>query len=202
MLGQCWSFRLARRPKFCGSLYQMLWFRDGLRHRNIEFVNLSLLTCLSNIGVATHWSCEIRRLSSRFRTRHLKFGIAINRIYSFTLPMVSAQRENLHVLTPKYSFMPLDSERAVVYELHIGSFTSEGTFAATNKLDHLKALGINVVQLLPVLHYCSEHKTWGYDPCAPYGRLLPINDSGVFQHRTFPFAVPIAYFVYDSFHHA
>jgi maltooligosyltrehalose trehalohydrolase len=54
-------------------------------------------------------------------------------------------------------------EDYVVYELHVGTFTDEGTFdAIIGKLDHLKALGITAVELLPVAQFPGE-RNWGYD---------------------------------------
>ncbi|CAN5671320.1 malto-oligosyltrehalose trehalohydrolase [soil metagenome] len=52
---------------------------------------------------------------------------------------------------------------AVVYELHVGTFTPEGTFAAViERLDHLVALGITALELLPVIEFAGE-RGWGYD---------------------------------------
>lgn len=52
---------------------------------------------------------------------------------------------------------------AVVYELHIGTFTPEGTFdAAIARLDHLVELGITHVELMPVNEFNGDHG-WGYD---------------------------------------
>ncbi len=52
---------------------------------------------------------------------------------------------------------------SVVYELHIGTFTPEGTLdAATERLDHLVALGVDLVELLPVNAFNGTHN-WGYD---------------------------------------
>lgn len=52
---------------------------------------------------------------------------------------------------------------AVVYELHTGTFTPEGTFdAIIGKLDHLKNVGITAIELLPVAQYEGRHG-WGYD---------------------------------------
>ncbi|MGA5466263.1 malto-oligosyltrehalose trehalohydrolase [Mycobacterium sp. NPDC050041] len=54
-------------------------------------------------------------------------------------------------------------EGAVIYELHVGTFTPEGTFdAAIDKLDHLVDLGIDVVELMPVNAFGGTHG-WGYD---------------------------------------
>ncbi len=54
-------------------------------------------------------------------------------------------------------------EGAVIYELHVGTFTPEGTFdAAIGKLDHLVHLGVDVVELMPVNAFNGTHG-WGYD---------------------------------------
>ena len=56
---------------------------------------------------------------------------------------------------------PLSS--AIIYELHIGTFTPEGTFqAAIDKLDHLVGLGITHVELMPVVEF-DGGRGWGYD---------------------------------------
>ncbi|MFL6248417.1 MAG: malto-oligosyltrehalose trehalohydrolase [Thermoanaerobaculia bacterium] len=58
-------------------------------------------------------------------------------------------------------------EDYVVYELHVGTFTEEGTFdAAIGKLDDLKTLGITAVELLPVAQFPGE-RNWGYDGTYP-----------------------------------
>ncbi|MBW3555842.1 MAG: malto-oligosyltrehalose trehalohydrolase [Actinobacteria bacterium] len=60
--------------------------------------------------------------------------------------------------------IPLAS--AVVYELHVGTFTEEGTFdAVVDKLDHLVDLGVDAVELLPVNEFPGE-RGWGYDGVA------------------------------------
>lgn len=52
---------------------------------------------------------------------------------------------------------------SVFYELHIGTFTPEGTFdAAIERLDHLAALGVTTVELMPVNAFDGTHN-WGYD---------------------------------------
>ena len=64
---------------------------------------------------------------------------------------------------------PLSS--AVLYELHIGTFTARGTFeGAIEKLDHLVDLGVTHVELMPVNEFSGE-RGWGYDGVdlfAPY----------------------------------
>jgi maltooligosyltrehalose trehalohydrolase len=52
---------------------------------------------------------------------------------------------------------------AIIYELHVGTFTPEGTFeAAASRLDHLKSIGVDFVELLPVNAFNGTHN-WGYD---------------------------------------
>eukprot|EP00927_Polykrikos_kofoidii_P013508 TRINITY_DN15888_c1_g1_i1.p1 TRINITY_DN15888_c1_g1~~TRINITY_DN15888_c1_g1_i1.p1 ORF type:complete len:660 (+),score=72.80 TRINITY_DN15888_c1_g1_i1:55-2034(+) len=56
--------------------------------------------------------------------------------------------------------------RAVLYEVHIGTFTKEGTFeAAIERLDHLMDLGVTMIELMPV-EYSGD--LFGYTPKAPY----------------------------------
>jgi len=64
---------------------------------------------------------------------------------------------------------------SVIYELHVGTFTAEGTFeAAIKRLDHLRDLGVDVVELMPVTAFPGRHG-WGYDGISlwavhePYG---------------------------------
>jgi maltooligosyltrehalose trehalohydrolase len=52
---------------------------------------------------------------------------------------------------------------AVLYELHVGTFTAAGTFdAAIERLDYLVELGVELVELLPVNSFNGEYN-WGYD---------------------------------------
>ena len=56
----------------------------------------------------------------------------------------------------------------VIYELHVGTFTAEGTFEAMiGKLDYLKDLGINTIELMPVAQF-PGNRNWGYDGVYPY----------------------------------
>ncbi|HEX3412932.1 MAG TPA: malto-oligosyltrehalose trehalohydrolase, partial [Stellaceae bacterium] len=59
-------------------------------------------------------------------------------------------------------------KEAVVYELHIGAFTREGTFrAAIGKLDHLVALGVTAIEIMPISDFPGR-RNWGYDGVLPY----------------------------------
>jgi maltooligosyltrehalose trehalohydrolase len=57
---------------------------------------------------------------------------------------------------------------SVVYELHVGTFTPQGTFdAAVGRLDHLVALGVDVVEVMPVAAFPTD-RGWGYDGVGLY----------------------------------
>ena len=57
---------------------------------------------------------------------------------------------------------------AVIYELHVGCFTPAGTFvAAIERLDDLVALGITVIELMPVADFPGR-RGWGYDGVLPF----------------------------------
>jgi malto-oligosyltrehalose trehalohydrolase len=67
-------------------------------------------------------------------------------------------------------------EETILYELHVGTFTPEGSFLAViDKLDHLVSLGINTIELLPLADFPGRWN-WGYDgvhlfaPDSSYGR--------------------------------
>ncbi len=63
----------------------------------------------------------------------------------------------------------------VIYEMHVGAFYDPspgsggpGKFPdAIQKLDHLAALGINAVELMPVAEFPTDN-SWGYNPADPY----------------------------------
>ncbi|MGZ2487628.1 malto-oligosyltrehalose trehalohydrolase [Rhizobium pisi] len=59
-------------------------------------------------------------------------------------------------------------EEIVIYELHIGCFTPEGTFkAAIERLDHLRSLGVTALQIMPLGEFPGRYG-WGYDGVLPY----------------------------------
>ena len=67
-------------------------------------------------------------------------------------------------------------DEIVLYELHVGAFTPEGTFrAAALKLDHLASLGVTGIEVMPVWDFPGG-RNWGYDgvlayaPDSSYGR--------------------------------
>jgi maltooligosyltrehalose trehalohydrolase len=56
----------------------------------------------------------------------------------------------------------------IIYEMHMGTFTSEGTFdAAVTRIDVLRDIGINAVEIMPVAQFPGE-RNWGYDGVYPF----------------------------------
>jgi maltooligosyltrehalose trehalohydrolase len=78
---------------------------------------------------------------------------------------------------------------AVIYELHVGTFTPEGTFAGVEqKLDHLVELGVTVIELMPIADFPGK-RGWGYDgvlefaPESAYGRPEELKSLVAAAHR-------------------
>lgn len=92
-------------------------------------------------------------------------------------PASRSQPEGVHgpsqVIDYEYPWMdgswkgiPLDE--MIIYELHIGTFTEEGTFEAViPRLEELRDLGITAVELMPVGQFPGQ-RNWGYDVAYPF----------------------------------
>lgn len=73
-------------------------------------------------------------------------------------------------------------EKSVIYELHFGTFTAEGTYtAAISKLDHLADLGITALQLMPINEFAGN-RGWGYDGVLPYAPFQAYGRPEDLQH--------------------
>ncbi len=59
-------------------------------------------------------------------------------------------------------------EETILYELHLGTFSEEGTFdGARKKLRHLADLGITAIELMPIADFAGS-RNWGYDGVLPF----------------------------------
>jgi 1,4-alpha-glucan branching enzyme/maltooligosyltrehalose trehalohydrolase len=128
---------------------------------------------------------ELNRTSDGWHSREVA-GIGPGALYQFVLP------DGLAVPDPASKFQPQDVhgpsevvdlgayswkskdwkgrpwEEMVIYELHIGSFTQEGTFkSAAERLDYLQQLGITAIQIMPLSDFPGRYN-WGYDGVMPY----------------------------------
>ncbi len=92
-------------------------------------------------------------------------------------PASRYQPEGVHgpsqVIDPSFDWRdrgwnPPTLRNSVIYELHVGTYTPEGTFdAITAHLDRLKALGITTLEIMPVAAFPGT-RNWGYDGVALY----------------------------------
>jgi maltooligosyltrehalose trehalohydrolase len=93
-------------------------------------------------------------------------------------PVSLSQPEGIHgpsqVIDPisftwtdkKWRNKPLDEY--IIYELHTGTFTSQGTFAGIEtKLDYLRDLGITAIEIMPIAQFPGT-RNWGYDGVFPF----------------------------------
>jgi len=117
---------------------------------------------------------------------HVASDVAPGALYRYRLP------DGLCVPDPASRFNPLDVHgpsalwdpqgyrwndakwrgrpwsEAVIYELHVGTFTAQGTFAAAReRLAGLAELGVTVVELMPVADFPGR-RNWGYDGVLPF----------------------------------
>ncbi|MCP8304817.1 MAG: malto-oligosyltrehalose trehalohydrolase [archaeon] len=61
-----------------------------------------------------------------------------------------------------------DLSDMIIYELHVGAFTPEGTFESIiPRLDDLSDLGVNTIEIMPVAQFPGQ-RNWGYDGVYPY----------------------------------
>jgi len=102
-----------------------------------------------------------------------RYGFLVDGDGPFPDPRSRRQPEGVHGLSAPFdpaSFTWSDGDWRgrevlghVIYELHLGTFTPEGTLdAAIGRLDHLVRLGVAAVELLPVNAFNGTHG-WGYD---------------------------------------
>lgn len=70
----------------------------------------------------------------------------------------------------------------IIYELHTGTFTLEGTFGGIEqKLDHLEQLGVNAIEIMPVSQFAGK-RNWGYDGVFPYSVQDSYGGPAALQH--------------------
>jgi maltooligosyltrehalose trehalohydrolase len=88
-------------------------------------------------------------------------------------PSCTVAHDEFHWNNTSFRAEPL--ERAILYELHIGTFTQQGTFlSAIERLPYLVSLGVTHLEVMP-LHSFGGTRGWGYDgvnmfaPFAKYG---------------------------------
>lgn len=103
----------------------------------------------------------------------LRYGFSLDGSSPLPDPRSASQPDGPHGLseTVDHDLFPWTDEGwkgialpgSILYEVHIGTFTEEGTFdAAVGRLRHLVDLGVDAIELMPVAEFPGE-RGWGYD---------------------------------------
>lgn len=107
-----------------------------------------------------------------------RYGFLLDDKGPFPDPATLYQPEGVHGLSEAFDLRKFEWTDAnwtnpamkdyIIYELHTGTFTHEGTFAGIQaKLDHLVQLGVNAIEIMPVSQFAGD-RNWGYDGVFPY----------------------------------
>lgn len=79
-------------------------------------------------------------------------------------------------------FVPVPLRDSVLYELHVGTFTEQGSFAAAaSRLDDLVDLGVTTVEVMPVAEFPGM-RNWGYDGVFPFAVQHSYGGASGLQH--------------------
>jgi maltooligosyltrehalose trehalohydrolase len=106
------------------------------------------------------------------------YKFRLNGKEEFPDPASRYQPEGVHgrsqVINPRqfqwhdFEWSPPPLRSLAIYELHVGTFTPEGTFlAAIDKLRHIRALDVTAIEIMPVADFAGE-RNWGYDGVSLY----------------------------------
>ncbi len=103
-----------------------------------------------------------------------RYKLKINNKDSFPDPASLSQPDGVHDSSEAidlnfirsirdHNWKGISTRDLIIYELHVGTFTPEGTFSALKeKLSYLKELGINAIKIMPVAAF-PGNRNWGYD---------------------------------------
>lgn len=119
-----------------------------------------------------YWSTELSNASPG-----TKYKFRLDELSTFPDPASRFQPEGVHgesvVTETEFKWTDNDWEglalgEMIIYELHVGTFTNEGTFdGVVSKLNYLKKLGINAIEIMPIAQFPGA-RNWGYDGVYPF----------------------------------
>ncbi|SDH21356.1 maltooligosyltrehalose trehalohydrolase [Dyadobacter soli] len=107
-----------------------------------------------------------------------RYGFLLDRKGPFPDPATLYQPEGVHAPSEAFDVLKFQwtdrnwknpaMKDYIIYEVHTGTFTPEGTFEAMEaKLDYLVALGVNAIEIMPLSQFAGG-RNWGYDGVFPY----------------------------------
>ena len=118
----------------------------------ISYLDLWLISFYA-VAIFNTFAAEENLLANQISTKHMKTKQLFTFLIALLLMQGAAIRtsaadfvDDINATSNKYAF-----GHRVIYEMNVGMFTSEGTFAAAqNKLSDLKKLGVDVIWLMPI----------------------------------------------------
>lgn len=132
------------------------------------------------------------RATSNKIKQHTQYKILINNKDQYPDPTSLSQPNGVHeasqaMYVTKFNWTdsqwnnrPLDEY--IIYELHTGTFTPQGTFGAIEeKLDYLISLGITAIEIMPVAQF-PGNRNWGYDGVFPFAVQNSYGGAEALQH--------------------
>jgi maltooligosyltrehalose trehalohydrolase len=118
-------------------------------------------------GERGYWLKDIN-----IKQKAVQYAFKVNGRGPFPDPRSRFQSEGIHGCSQTWQedfnwtdkdWTSVTLENAIIYELHVGTFSQEGNFAGVEKkLDYLKDLGVTHIELLPVADFPGA-RGWGYD---------------------------------------
>ncbi len=127
---------------------------------------------LKSIGEEGYWFLEINK-----NLLNYKYFYQLDKKEEFPDPASNFQPEGVYgpsqIIDHSFSWNDekwpgIALSDMIIYELHVGTFTTEGTFEAIiSRLDELAKLGINAIELMPIAQFPGE-RNWGYDGVFPF----------------------------------
>jgi maltooligosyltrehalose trehalohydrolase len=139
---------------------------------------VTLHNCTQNLTIALQNDGHYWQATTQEINPGDTYQICLNDTLSRPDPASLAQPEGVHgasqaIDTANFAWSDddwrnLPLEDYLLYELHTGTFTPEGTFAGIEtRLDYLVELGINAIEIMPVAQFPGT-RNWGYDGVFPY----------------------------------
>ena len=159
-------------PVFRGNYCEFTVWAPKAKTVHLELVNERSLLKMESQDLGYH-SIKVENTEPGTRYKY-----HINNQESYPDPASLSQPDGVHEASEVVDLNDFDwtdndwknipLSQMIQYEIHTGTFSQEGTFhGIRNKLEYLKKLGINAIELLPVAQF-SGHRNWGYDGVYPF----------------------------------
>jgi 1,4-alpha-glucan branching enzyme len=135
-----------------------LFREDGATHETVSMT-----------GVDAIFAVELQGIGKGARYRFVIDGEEATDPFARFLPDGPDAPATVEALSHHWEHPPRGAPRDLsIYELHVGTFTPEGTYrAASKKLSHVAELGVTAVELMPIASFAGR-RGWGYDGVAHY----------------------------------